>query len=907
MAYYPPQLLIYQDFQPTLLTGITPLYAFIMGPNYALHRYSVEAEKARIGNYERDVLNQLYDWPDHVPGGVVDLERALVKVENALLRYYRSWASVQAVADNGNQFRSGVIFHTNAYADATAIAFGTRGVQAGDVARLRWIDPGTGLQVDFETVVAAFVADVIPGTTNPVPRFATDFGDTTQHATEDPAHPAPTRLTVAYSAAAYAGLVDGYPEDTYSITVTKVGYGVISGGTLDGTELHITSAGGEENDVVLGATNWVGPHYLVDLGVRGATMRIVDAGAGTLMVGQLWMVEIAQNYTEVDIDNAAQFDVLGTYVGSKSTQYIVTVLSGGKVGTDNLVFGIRTNNGADSEDQVQVPASDFGIVSANDYPVGTLDMVLHVIKNTEWCTGDTFVFDVVAETEGAEHTVVFQDAVPVIMGVPVDLDLFITETKDFDAAYVDLTADQIGVDAFAFITTDTMGASKALDVFGGVMFADYREMRTDAANVLGVTDGLDSVEDLLGPACQDNPLSLGVYMARLWSGSVEVYYMALLTDDAAGYTAALGVSTEYDMLHGIVPMTATEAIKTLIKQHVDERSDENNLQWRIGWVVNPTLALQAVYTEQAHHELLATVSEYSPGLYRQVTCLNALFVTNAIRAGDLLRINFDDTLGTYDTYVIDRVVDENNLVLVAGPDAAITVPVQIEIWRNLTTSEYAEALSEYPATFGDRRMYVVYADGAEDQESGDALPLEYLCAALAGQRSGMAPHAPMSNVSIGGFVLDPQYRFSRTQLNTIGSGGNWIVTKDFTENIYTRHQVSSAIGVPAYAGDLLQQEQQFTTNTDQISRDYRDAVKSLIGRGNISDDMMAILRARFQSTTEAIRNRPYPATLGPQIVDMEIVKLMVDPTNRDTVDAELDITEPPPLNRLRVHLKISAA
>jgi hypothetical protein len=125
--------------------------------------------------------------------------------------------------------------------------------------------------------------------------------------------------------------------------------------------------------------------------------------------------------------------------------------------------------------------------------------------------------------------------------------------------------------------------------------------------------------------------------------------------------------------------------------------------------------------------------------------------------------------------------------------------------------------------------------------------------------------------------------------------------------IYTRHQVTSAIGSPAYAGDLLQQEDTFTTNTDQISRDYRDAVKSLIGRGNVSDDMLALLRVRFQSTTEAIRNRPYPVTLGPQIVEMEILKLAVDPVNRDTVDAELDISEPAPFNRARVRLKISAA
>jgi len=912
MPYYPPQLQVFQEFQPTRLTGVTPLYAFIVGPSYALHRYTEETEKASLGAYDRDVLGQSFAWPNHVAGGVVDLNRALVQAENALLRYYRSFASVHAVTDEGNQFSSGVVFHTNAYAAHTALAFGTRGVQAGDIARLRWIDPGDLMERTFETAVASFVADVIAGTTAPVPRFATHFGSTTLAATEDPAHPRPTRLGATYSAAAYAGLVAGYPSDTYTLTITAVGYGIGSGGTLDGTTIHITSASGDESTAVLGEASapWAGSYYAVPMGARGATVRITDAGSGTLMTGQQWLVAVAQDYTEVDIDNAAQVDVLGTYVGTKSTQYIVGVLSGGRVGTDNLVFTVRTNNGADAESQIQVPATDFGLVSTNDYPCGDLDMILHLVKNTDWCTGDTFVFDVTAQGVGALHTIVFQDAVPVDTGVDVDLDLFLTETKPFDADYVELAADAIGVEADAFITTDTMGASKPLAVFSGVMYADYREMRTASANVLGVTDGLDSVETLLGPAVQDNPLALGVYMARLWSSATEVYYMAVQSDDQDGYERAFDVSTEHDMLHGIVPLTATEAIKTSLKSHVDDRSDENNMQWRIGWVVNPTLALQAVYDEQSGADLLATVAEHSPGQYRKVTAASALFVTNGIRPGDLLRINFSTNLEgetTYDTFVVDRVVDENNLILVTGPTAAITVPVKIELWRNLTTTEYATALAAYPAKFGDRRIRVVYADGVEAQDTAETLPLEYVAAALAGMRSGMAPHAPMSNVEVGGFALDPVYKFSRTQLNTIAAGGNWIVTKDFTERIYTRHQVTSAIGIPAYSGDLLQQEDTFTCNTDQISRDYRDAVQDLIGRGNVSEDMLALLRTRFQSTTEEIRNRAYSAMLGPQIVDMEITKLAVDPVNRDTIDVDLDISEPAPFNRCRVHLRISAA
>ena len=57
MPYREPKLQIFQDFEAALNTGAEPLFACLVGPNFELHRYSVEDEKAQIADYDRTVQN----------------------------------------------------------------------------------------------------------------------------------------------------------------------------------------------------------------------------------------------------------------------------------------------------------------------------------------------------------------------------------------------------------------------------------------------------------------------------------------------------------------------------------------------------------------------------------------------------------------------------------------------------------------------------------------------------------------------------------------------------------------------------------------------------------------------------------------------------------------------------------
>jgi hypothetical protein len=903
MAYREPQLQIFQDFEDALAAGAAPLHAIYIGPKYGLHRYSVEAEKAEVGEYDHTVPSTEFSWPDHEAGGVIDLNTAKLILEDGLMRYLTTTGDFNTTVDNNNKVRDpSRIFKTNDFADADS-AFGEREVQVGDAAVVRWINPSTLLLETLETEIIGFEADVVPGTTDPVNVRVVGFGSTVAGATETTSPP--TQFTTSYVFASYDGLADGFPADTYTIKVVAKGTAGVGG--LDGTKLRVTSAGGDNNttDLELGVdVLFAGGDYDVPLGARGAVLKLIDAGAGTFNVGDEWKVLISQTYTEVDVTDVLQFDTTGPYTGTRNTQYRLTVLTGGTIATDDLIIKVSTNNGADATTQFSVPAADFpGPVT---YPVGTKGMTVTFFDATEFNTGDVIAFDVEGESEGEIHTLILRDIVSAITSVALDVDLLIKQTIDFPLDSYEIAQDLITVSGSAELIADLLdkGVDESFPIHGGTLFADYRELLTAVANKLYSEDTLTNAVNTAGPASPLNPIGLAVDLGLKNSGSIKVFWIPVKTDDVAGYTDALDLSTENDEAYSIVVLTNDDDVRQLVKGHILERSNENNNQWRIAWFGNNTPSVIPVYTESDGDDIEATVEEFGLDLFRKVVSVGAQFESNGVQAGDKLRINFvtdDEDNVTYDEFTIDRVEDEDTIILLDSLDAEITVAVKIEIWRALAKDQYADALGDFAASYNNRRIYAVFADGLV-QSDNTPLDLFYLAAALAGQRSGVAPHAPLSQVDVGGIFMDPQFAFSRSQLNTIASGGVWIVVKDpVTGRIFTRHQVSTLID----PDDLLEREQSVTTNVDHISRDFLANTKDLFGQGNVSPEMVALIRQRVNSLIEKISNRPYPAKIGPQMIGAEIITLQVDEVLRDTILVEIDPELPVPLNSLIIRFKIN--
>ena len=927
--YSEPKRQIFQEFEAAQAEGALPLFACCVGPLYALHRVDVEDERAGLGEYHFNVPSTDHLWPDHVPGGVIDQAGTTVVLEDTLLRYYEGSSNAELTEDAGNKVLSSLVFVTNDAAARTEAAFGDRDVEVGDWVRLTWLpsecdsssdssDGSGGATQEVFTQVAGFLPDVVPGSSVPVddPFRESGFPYTSLSvaATVVPSTTEPTKYTLAYVATDYNGLVDGFPRDVYTVQVLQVGTGAPGG--LGGTKLRITSEGNDTpltlqlgTDIVYdGGMGW----YEIPLGNRGALMHLSDSGGGSVLINDSWQVEVSQDYTQVDVASTAEFEATANtnYDGDKNTKYIITVIEGGTLDPASVTAGdvriqFRTNNGADTQGFLTIPAADFSVATSVAYPIGLRNIELVFKKGSQYNTGGVFSFSMLAQTEGAIHTLVLQDPIDHIAACSMNMDLLIRTTVDFPETHYTLTQDTITIDGNASVLSDLLGTPELMSVFGGFLFVDYRELRTDVCNDVGFVETTVGRDEALGPNSPLNPLSKAVAHAQEEAAfTIGVFYVAICSDDLTGYREALAVLTEQDAPYGLVLLSNDEDVKQELKDHVLDRSSPINGQWRNGWVANNEPQVVSVVTELSNgDDIEGTVDLFPVGTYREVNAAGALFQTRGVEPGDKLRINFSTDIDgnvTYDEFTVDRVNTETQIILVEDLGAPIAVAVKLEIWRDQDNAEYAQALSDHAERYDTRRINCVYADNPVELD-GTAMELFYVAAALAGQRAAIPPHAPQSQLDLVSIFMDPLQSFSRTNLNTIASGGVWVVNKDFSGRIFTRHQLTSVNDF----GNFIEREFSKTSNLDHISRDFLIQTADLFGQANISDDSMNLINQRVSTTIELITNRTYSAKIGAQMLGATILRLERHPVLRDTVEVEIDPALPDPLNNLPIIFRVS--
>jgi len=69
--------------------------------------------------------------------------------------------------------------------------------------------------------------------------------------------------------------------------------------------------------------------------------------------------------------------------------------------------------------------------------------------------------------------------------------------------------------------------------------------------------------------------------------------------------------------------------------------------------------------------------------------------------------------------------------------------------------------------------------------------------------------------------------------------------------------------------------------------------------------MIGLISYRVQSLITQIGSRPYPPSIGPQMLDARILSLGVDTVYRDTINVVIDPTLPVPLNQLGIRFSVN--
>ena len=224
------------------------------------------------------------------------------------------------------------------------------------------------------------------------------------------------------------------------------------------------------------------------------------------------------------------------------------------------------------------------------------------------------------------------------------------------------------------------------------------------------------------------------------------------------------------------------------------------------------------------------------------------------------------------------------------------------ITDDLSLSEQATFLEGYATAFANRRLVSVQPDTCAVTVSGTAtlLPGFYFGCALTALVAGLPSQQGFTNLSLTGFVgrENSDDIFNDTQLDTIAGGGNLLILQDVASApVFVRHQLTTD------TSSIQFQELSVTKNVDLIARFFRVLYQPYIGKYNITDTLLDLLKSITEAGLTFLRESTAPR-VGGVIRDGDIQTLGEDPAQVDTVNVVLSINITFPLNNVKVTLLV---
>lgn len=959
-AYVQPQVLVFQEFNQVAAGLTQPLRACIVGPNAQLFRYDDPDEKAtlRLGDYaDYYVDGGDFLWPGRPAGGIVDPAFVKLYIDNAKLRYFTHSIGVgevvAPVSGKVNRVRladvgaSGEGFTENGdYPRAAALL--DRDVAVGDYVYIRGVGEDDEIY-ELNTYITDIAGEVVAASVAwPEADSANADSQTSASTVTQVAGPV-NCLAVEVDLSEYNGLVDGYISETYTLSVV----GSSTNENLTTGLVRLSSASGADQS---GRVRPAAVNTWFSIGNRGLRVRFTlgegsscsstsPETANDILGGQEWELEIAQTF------EASRAHSGGTYTGDVDTKYIVEVTRGGYfddedenkrpqikcvtvagtdasgptvvsaastavlVGTQNVTISFFG-----SGDTSISYAGEQGGTDESSSSASSVGQVLDYLAGLR--KGDKFYIDVTAAAEGRMSTLVLGHNLPDAITEAEDLDLQLFIRKDLQVTQnregfepdtnwevedVQLVVHD-GIIAYDPTWTDN-GVEQALPVVAGEMFVEYRAWLPTLVGEVNALSDPGDLSAIPGQLSIDNPLKWGVYKALTNSNGTAVKYIAVADPaDNDAWVDALGQLVGRDDVYGLVPLTRDQTVIDLFVAHVNAQSGPDAGRWRVLWTSLEGVSAKAVVSAETSSDeelVLATLADDPDASGTQYTRLvvpagNGDFVTNGVRPGDTVRYLYTSSFGetSWTEFVVDEVINEDTLRLLHGHSAPVNVAQKVEIWHPLTRTEMADEIGEKAAAYGARRVRAVWPDVVG---SGDvSQPGYYLCAGLAGLRSGVVPQQGLTNVELSGFddLSRTTDLFNQDQLNRMADSGVWIVTRTQAGSVVTRHALTTD------RTDVNSQEEMVVTNVDAMSFYFQSIYAPYIGRSNVTPTFLNQLRAITEAGIAYLKTSSFVERIGPQLIEGVVTDLRQHTVLKDRIVVAMQMTIPYPANNIEVHLVI---
>jgi len=289
-------------------------------------------------------------------------------------------------------------------------------------------------------------------------------------------------------------------------------------------------------------------------------------------------------------------------------------------------------------------------------------------------------------------------------------------------------------------------------------------------------------------------------------------------------------------------------------------------------------------------------TETFSGLVGSLTTLDVISVTPSTEEAAYI---------TGTRHQIASISSESTLTLVADATAGFggtLSAVTYRITRDLSLNEQAELLAGYASSLGSRRLLSCWPDVLA--VSVNALETKvpgYFAGAIAvGLTAGLPSQAGLTNLTVTGLVgrENSDDRFSDAQLDIIAGGGNMIFTQSVPgAALAIRHQLTTDVST------IYFQEYSVTKNVDLIARFFRTLYRPFLGIYNITDGLMDILKTKGEGGLTFLKSQRV-ARLGAPIREGSLTRIEESLTQPDTVEIDVDIAVPLPLNNIKLTLLV---
>lgn len=484
-------------------------------------------------------------------------------------------------------------------------------------------------------------------------------------------------------------------------------------------------------------------------------------------------------------------------------------------------------------------------------------------------------------------------------------------------------------------TVSTVSAVSVLVTTKALVYMSYRGVRKDVSalakrpGVLSFANTTE-LEALLEPISTDNPVALGTYFALLSAPGTSVTMLGVdEATDAKPDGTLEAYARGFEFLEGveayaIAPLThdpdvASAGLAHVLSMSAPEQKGERVLVWSGKY---PTSRAHTLVSSSVRGGSMPDPTQFDTGAAALASLLLAKGIdasgTIPVSAGVFLVAGTDGkkysvsavsgSVVTLRTTGGSFTAEENADDFYAeSTPAAGQINVVAAVYvrgASLTRVDgsvdrggLATTLAGVGRGFGSRRLWSVTCDGVKATVGGIEQLLEsyYACAAIAGMVAQQPPQQSFTNFPMTpftGVVGTNDGTFTERQLNEIAGGGNWLLIQEgIATPVFSRFALTSNVST------IEQRTDSVTKVVDFTSKFLRTALKSFIGRYNITENFLDTLSHVVQGILTFLMD------LG-VLIDGKLTQIVQDTDNPDTVLIEVVLDVPFPCNFIKLTLKV---